>query len=240
MPRPPRCRGRIDALKRHRDGAGQAPGRRGRYRRPTDQCARRSGNAHRPRKKREARRRGGEYDTLKTRLEPIAAQAADFQALVDRVDALVRRTGTGEDGIVTVTAANSGSLGPLNKGSLLPPVVGTILPGGGGTAENAKENNKNPGLTYATPPGAQVIAPADGKVLFAGPYHKSGQVLILEITTGYDLVLAGLGRVTVRPNDRIAGGRTGWKHASRRPFADRTALFRTAPKWSWAGSRTLA
>jgi len=97
-------------------------------------------------------------------------------------------------------------LGPLAKNSLLPPVVGTILPSGAGTGENSKENSKNPGVIYATIRGAQVIAPADGRVLFAGPYHKSGQVLILEITTGYDLVLAGLGRVTVRPNDELLAG----------------------------------
>ena len=30
--------------------------------------------------------------------------------------------------------------------------------------------------------------------------------MILEITTGYDLVLAGLGRVTVRPNDELLAG----------------------------------
>jgi septal ring factor EnvC (AmiA/AmiB activator) len=30
--------------------------------------------------------------------------------------------------------------------------------------------------------------------------------LILEITTGYDLVLAGLGRVSVRPNDELLAG----------------------------------
>jgi len=156
-------------------------------------------------KEAEAQEAGGEYDALKTRLDAIAAQAADFQALADRVSAL-RRTNAGEGGIVTVTAANSGSLGPLSKGSLLPPVVGTILPGGGGTGENAKESSKNPGVTLATIRGAQVIAPSDGRVLFAGPYHKSGQVLILEITTGYDLVLAGLGRVTVRPNDELLAG----------------------------------
>ena len=51
-----------------------------------------------------------------------------------------------------------------------------------------------------------MIAPADGKVLYAGPYHKAGQVLILEITTGYDVVLAGLGRVTVKPNDQLLAG----------------------------------
>jgi len=156
-------------------------------------------------KEAEAQEAGGAYDALKTRLGVIAGEAADFQTLADRVAAL-RRTAPDESGIVTVTATNSGSLGPLTKGSLLPPVVGTILPRSAGTGENAQEDSKNPGLTYATIRGAQVIAPSDGRVLFAGPYHKSGQVLILEITTGYDLVLAGLGRVTVRPNDELLAG----------------------------------
>jgi len=156
-------------------------------------------------KEAEAQQAGGEYDALKTRLDVIAAQAADFQTLVNRAAAL-RRSGSGENGIVIVTAANAGSLGPLSKGSLLPPVVGTIVPGGGGTQANGQEEGKTPGVTYVTQRGAQVIAPSDGRVLYAGPYHKSGEVLILEITTGYDLVLAGLGRVTVRSNDELLAG----------------------------------
>lgn len=152
-------------------------------------------------KEAEAEAAGGEYGTLRSKLAEIAAKAADFQALVNRVAAL-KRAGGGDDGITIVTASNTGSLGPLSKGSLLQPVVGTIA----SASATAEENNRNPGLTYVTRDSAQVIAPSDGRVLFAGPYHKSGQVLILEITTGYDLVLAGLGRVTVRPNDEVLAG----------------------------------
>jgi len=153
-------------------------------------------------KEAEAQVAGSEYDTLRSKLAEIAAKAADFQALANRVAAL-KRGGSGNDEAITiVTASNSGSMGPLSKGSLLPPVVGTIA----AASTDVKENNRNPGLTYVTRDGAQVIAPSDGRVLFAGPYHKSGQVLILEITTGYDLVLAGLGRVTVRPNDEVLAG----------------------------------
>jgi septal ring factor EnvC (AmiA/AmiB activator) len=148
-----------------------------------------------------AEQAGGEYDVLRTKLAAIAAKAADFQALVSRVAAL-RRGGAGDDGITVVTASNTGSLGPLTKGSLLPPVVGTIA----SAKALSEESDRNPGLTYLTRGQAQVIAPTDGRILFAGPYHKSGQVLILEITTGYDLVLAGLGRVTVRPNDEVLAG----------------------------------
>jgi septal ring factor EnvC (AmiA/AmiB activator) len=147
------------------------------------------------------------YGALKQKLDQVAHQAADFQALLVRVRALRRQQGA--TGVVTVTAQNTDSLPALQKNSLLEPVVGSVVGGGKGS---------DPGLSYATRPGAQVITPADGKVLYAGPYHKSGQVLILEITTGYDLVLAGMGRVTVRPNDQLlAGEPVGTMPASQGP-----------------------
>jgi len=145
-------------------------------------------------KEREAASAAEDYGTLKTQLDQVSRQAADFQALLARVRQL-RRKAPAEDSVVTVMAENAGSGGGLARNSLLEPVVGTRLAGGDGG-----------GLSYATRPLAQVIAPADGKVLYAGPYHKNGQVLILEITTGYDAVLAGLGRVTVKPNDQLLAG----------------------------------
>ena len=149
-------------------------------------------------KEREAAGAAQTYIGLKTRLATVARQAADFQALLARVKALrqgLDRGGAADQSVVTVTAANGGNLGGLARNSLLEPVVGTPATEGG-----------NPGLSYATQGGAQVITPADGKVLYAGPYHRSGQVLILEITTGYDIVLAGLGRVTVKLNDQLLAG----------------------------------
>jgi septal ring factor EnvC (AmiA/AmiB activator) len=149
-------------------------------------------------KEREAAGAAETYGTLKIQLATIARQAADFQALLTRVKALRQGpNGAPDQSVVTVSAENTGSLGGLGRNSLLEPVVGAVA--------GPKENGTS-GLSYATQPGAQVIAPADGKVLYAGPYHKSGQVLILEITTGYDAVLAGLGRVTVRPNDQLLAG----------------------------------
>lgn len=146
-------------------------------------------------KEREAGSAAETYDTLRNQLAVIAREAADFQTLLSRAKAL-RNNGTPDQSVVIVTAENTGSLGGLAKNSLVEPVVGTVT----------GQSGEGPGLSYATRAGAQVIIPADGKVLYAGPYHKSGQVLILEITTGYDVVLAGLGRITVKPNDQLLAG----------------------------------
>ena len=148
-------------------------------------------------KEQEASSASSQYADLKARLDRIAAQAANLQTLLSKVSQM--RAAAAEKTLVTVTARNADGPAALARGSLLVPVVGKRL-------AEAGDGSRNPGLTFATAGGAQVIAPADGKVLFAGPYHKSGHVLILEITTGYDLVLAGMGRVTVRPGDELLAG----------------------------------
>ena len=140
------------------------------------------------------------YGDLRKALETIASQAADLQALLEKVAAL--RGAPASQTVVTVTAQKSAAGPQPGRDSLVSPVVGNPVPGGmegvGGSAA--------PGLTYATAPGAQVISPADATVLFAGPYHKSGQVLILRLADGYDAVLAGLGRLEVRPEDHVLAG----------------------------------
>lgn len=140
------------------------------------------------------------YGDLAAKLGKAAGEAADLKALLEKVAAL--RSRPAQKDIVVVEAEKGGSSGGLEPHSLLRPVVGTLAPGGMEGVGGARA----PGLTFAVSPGATVIAPADSEVLFAGPYHKTGQVLILELTAGYDLVLAGLGRVNVRPNDEVLAG----------------------------------
>lgn len=136
------------------------------------------------------------YGTLKAKLDAIAAQAADLGTLLSKVAAL--RTRPAQQSVVLVTAQNSGSKPGTAHAALLVPVVGSV--------RAADDGSHAPGVTFVTQPGAQVVAPADCEVLFAGRYHKRGQVLILEVTAGYDLVLAGLDRTMVRAGDLVLAG----------------------------------
>jgi septal ring factor EnvC (AmiA/AmiB activator) len=51
------------------------------------------------------------------------------------------------------------------------------------------------GLVLETRPGAQIVAPFDGHIVFEGPFRSYGQILIIEHGGGYHTVLAGLDRV---------------------------------------------
>ncbi len=53
------------------------------------------------------------------------------------------------------------------------------------------------GVSIATRAGAQVTAPADGWVVYAGPFRSYGQLLILDAGNGYHILLAGMDRISV-------------------------------------------
>jgi septal ring factor EnvC (AmiA/AmiB activator) len=53
------------------------------------------------------------------------------------------------------------------------------------------------GTSLATRAGAQVTAPADGWVVYAGPFRSYGQLLILNVGGGYHVLLAGMDRISV-------------------------------------------
>jgi murein hydrolase activator len=53
------------------------------------------------------------------------------------------------------------------------------------------------GISVTTRPGAQVTAPCDGWVVYAGPFRSYGQLLILNAGGGYHVLLAGMDRISV-------------------------------------------
>ncbi|WP_102109012.1 murein hydrolase activator EnvC family protein, partial [Oceaniglobus roseus] len=78
------------------------------------------------------------------------------------------------------------------KGDLDLPVQGRVL---AGFDEAGPDGVKRPGLVLAVPPGALVTTPWPATIRYLGPLLDYANVMILEPSAGYLLVLAGLGTV---------------------------------------------
>jgi len=66
--------------------------------------------------------------------------------------------------------------------------------------------SRSQGLFIATRPSAQVVAPADGKVEFAGHFRSYGLLLILNVGEGYHVLMAGLGAITAETGQATRAG----------------------------------
>ncbi|MBB5279309.1 murein hydrolase activator EnvC family protein [Pacificimonas flava] len=62
------------------------------------------------------------------------------------------------------------------------------------------------GVTVKTRPGAVVTAPADGTVIFAGPFREEEGVVILEHERGMTSILSGLSRMAVAEGQPVTRG----------------------------------
>jgi septal ring factor EnvC (AmiA/AmiB activator) len=79
-----------------------------------------------------------------------------------------------------------------DNGSITLPVRGELSRHYG---DHTPYGNAAKGITIETRPAAQVVAPYDGKVVFAGPFRGYGQILIIEHSGGYHTLLSGMERV---------------------------------------------
>jgi septal ring factor EnvC (AmiA/AmiB activator) len=149
-------------------------------------------------KAQEADEASAQYGDLAAQLDSAANEATNLETLLAKVSAL---RGQRAQQAVVVVAAQNASL-DLGRRPMLRPVVGRIVRGDA----DSPGGQHAPGMSFLAPPSARVVAPADCQVLFAGRYHKTGQVLILESAAGYDLVLAGMERVDVRSGDALLAG----------------------------------
>jgi septal ring factor EnvC (AmiA/AmiB activator) len=150
-------------------------------------------------------------------LDAQRQRAADLAHQVDNLKDLIGKLEQGLDSATRQTRLNSraieedatrpdlaalkdpGRLTPAiafaaNRGHLRLPVNGSRIrefgasDGAGGTQK---------GLSIATRSGAEITAPCDGWVVYAGPFRSYGQLLILNAGGGYHVLLAGMERISV-------------------------------------------
>jgi septal ring factor EnvC (AmiA/AmiB activator) len=98
-------------------------------------------------------------------------------------------------------AAVNGALGAAPPYRL--PVVGTLVTGLGETSDSGVRSR---GLTLATQPGAQVIAPSGGRIAFAGHYRGFGQIVILDHGNGWTSLITSMQRLSVGVGAQVRQG----------------------------------
>lgn len=83
------------------------------------------------------------------------------------------------------------------------PVVGQLVTGFGEASESGVRAR---GLTFATQPGAQVVAPTSGRIAYAGYYRGFGQILIIDHGQGWTTLITNLHHLSVEVGNSVRQG----------------------------------
>jgi len=151
------------------------------------------------------------------RAEQLAAQASTLEELIGALELEIE---SAREGAAASTRADA--LAPEDRpsvndptrlapaipfanreGALAMPVRGVVQRRFG---EDDGFGGRSQGIVVQARAGAQVVAPADGWVAYAGPWRSYGEVLILDVGDGYHLVLAGMDRVDVALGQFVLAG----------------------------------
>lgn len=165
----------------------------------------------------------GEADALRARVEKIGSEAKTLRSLLaaletsapaapgmkpdSRIQLAANPSGaTITDAPRNTYAAPASNLKPLGAeavGGLMRPASGLVshswgeaLPGG--------ESSK--GLYIQPRQNAEVVAPADGQIEYAGMFRSYGQLLIISTSDGYHILLSGMARIYGTPGQTVKAG----------------------------------
>ncbi|MEE4289780.1 MAG: peptidoglycan DD-metalloendopeptidase family protein [Erythrobacter sp.] len=153
----------------------------------------------------------------------LAENARDLDGLIDELDrnAALRRKLAALPGPVLRPAALGGAGGPQDADPVSAPAPspspvasgapsGFQLPVEGrtltGFGELRASGLRSKGLALGPAPGAQVVAPADGRIAFAGPYEGFGRIVIIEHPGGWSSLVTGLARIDAAVGEDVIGG----------------------------------
>jgi septal ring factor EnvC (AmiA/AmiB activator) len=83
------------------------------------------------------------------------------------------------------------------------PVVGRLVTGFGEVSDSGIRAR---GLTLATAPSAQVVAPTGGRIAYAGGFKKYGQIVIIDHGRGWTTLITDLASVAVNVGETVDQG----------------------------------
>lgn len=164
----------------------------------------------------ESRKASGDADREIERALALAEQARDLDSLVDQLDAAgslrkqlaalpgpIMRPNQPQTSLTNgdVLSPSPAATGP-NSGFQLP-VSGRTIAGFGETRDGGVRSS---GISLSPRTGAQIIAPAAGRVAFAGPYRGYDRIVILEHEGGWTSLVTGLARTDVTVGQELVAG----------------------------------
>lgn len=164
-----------------------------------------------------SRQAGGTADREAERALALAEEVRDLDALVDELDRagglrtqlaalpgpLLRPARPEEARLATLTDPRAAEASTnMPPAPYLLPVTGRTVLGFGAPQGSSASS----GVTFAPQPGAQVVAPAAGRVAFAGPYRGYGRIVIIEHAGGWTSLITGLARTDVAVGTALVAG----------------------------------
>lgn len=167
-----------------------------------------------------SRQASGDADREAERALALAEEARDLDELIERLDTasvlrdrlaalpgpIIRPPSPADSEVpddMRLTAAETGE-------QVMQRLAGYQLPVSGRTVSGFRSPTSSGGLSQGLSlmprAGAQVVAPAAGRVAFAGPYRGYGRIVILEHEGGWTSLVTGMARVDVRVGEQLMGG----------------------------------
>lgn len=144
------------------------------------------------------------------RIERLIADKRGLQrrllADADRAEADARRLAEGARSLGELTQTLPAAPAPVAASApsrLIPPAQGPVVRRFG---ERWEGHARSAGWAWRTLAGAQVVAPAQGRVDYAGPLKGWGGVVILSLGGDHRLVLSGLETAQVGVGQTVAAG----------------------------------
>jgi septal ring factor EnvC (AmiA/AmiB activator) len=132
-------------------------------------------------------------------------KAAEQRAQTEAVAAARGRQDAEAEAARSRAAALSRPAGPglgAPRGNLVPPVAGTVVRGFGEPSDAGPAS----GVSYQASPGARVVSPCGGRIVYAGPFRSFGLLLIVDCGGGYHFVLSGFERLDAQVGQSVQPG----------------------------------
>ncbi len=164
------------------------------------------------------RRVRGDADRAAARAAALAREAGNVRELIDRLERdaapLAPRAkpqattpppalrGSPAPNVAARPAVTAPASGFAHaRGALAPPALGQMVRG-----YREGRGALTEGVAWVVAPGAQIVAPYDGTVMFAAPFPNYGRLLILDVGDGYYIVMVGFGELHARASTSVVAG----------------------------------